>query len=76
MRAQPLASAGYLLAEHSQALAGDSPCPALPPQALQKLLLLRAGVTCLTPGNLPTAFVTQACVDTKMQEVILKGRTN
>lgn len=34
---QPLASAGYLLAQHSHALAGDSPRPALPPRALQKL---------------------------------------
>ena len=34
MQAQPLASAGYLLAEHSQARAADSPRPALPPRAL------------------------------------------
>lgn len=34
---QPLASAGYLLAQHSHALEGDSPRPALPPRARQKL---------------------------------------
>lgn len=74
---QPLASACYLVADHSYTLTQGT-VPSLPSvhRLCRSSALLRAGMTCLTRGKLPTAFVTQACVDTNMQEVILRGGTN
>lgn len=60
----------------SRANTGERHGPALPPQGSAELVFLRAGMTCLTHGKLPTAFETQASVYIKMQEAILKEHTN
>lgn len=72
-----LACICYLVTDPSHALTRGrvTAWPSLH-RALQKLVLLRARMTCLTRGKLPTAFETKANVYIKMQEAILKGCTN
>lgn len=64
---QLLASTCYLSAEHSHACRGPSqPCP--PATGCRSSVFLRAEMTCLTCGKLPSAFATQAYVYIKCRK--------